>query len=88
MKKYIRYDNYFVVKKGKQYFTTTVNELSEWKQMTTKQKIRCINNDVTKDIKSLIKRVGTKKNIHMRTKSKKRVRKTKQKKKKTKGGGG
>ena len=79
MAKYIRYDNYFVVKKGSKYFTTTVKDLPEWKDMNQKQKVRCIKKDVTNKVKELVKRVGTAKNIHLRTKSKRRVKKTKMK---------
>ena len=80
MAKYIRYDNYFVIKKGRKYYTTTINKVSEWKEMNKKQKERCINKDVTSDVKSLIRRHGSSKNIHLRTKSKKRVKTIKKKK--------
>jgi hypothetical protein len=58
-----------------------VKKPSVWKEMSTKQKDRCMGKDVTTKIKSLLKQHGSKSNINFKTKpSKKRIRKTVRKK--------
>ena len=78
---YIRLNNYFVFKKGKKYYVTTVKKRSVWKDMSTKQKERCMGKDVTTKLKSLMNQHGSKSKINFKTKpSKKKIRKTVRKK--------
>ena len=78
---HIRLNNYFVFKKGRKFYVTTVKKPSVWKDMNTKQKERCMGKDVTTKIKSLLKQHGSKSNINFKTKpSKKRIRRTVRKK--------
>ena len=74
---YIRLNNQFVYKKGKKFYLTNIKNVSEWRNMTTKQKERVMGKDVTTKIKSLLKKHGSKSNMNFITKpSKKKIRKT------------
>jgi len=74
---YIRLNNFFVFKKGRKYYVTTVKKPSVWSDMDTKQKERCMGKDVTTKLKSLLKQHGSKSNMNFKTKpSKKKIRKT------------
>jgi hypothetical protein len=81
---YIRLNNKFVFKKKSKYYLTDVKKVSEWKGLTTKQKESKIDKDVTKKIKNLIKKYGSKSNMNFKTNpSKKKVRKTTRKRRLT-----
>ena len=74
---YIRLNNQFVYKKGKKFYLTNIKNVSEWRNMNTKQKERVMGKDVTIKIKSLLKKYGSKSNMNFITKpSKKKIRKT------------
>ena len=81
---YIRLDDKFIFRKSKKFYLTNIRDISVWSDMTTKQKERSMGKDVTKKIKDLLKKHGSKVNIHFKTEpSKKKIRKTARK---TKGG--
>lgn len=80
---YIRLNQYFVFKKGKKYFLTSVKKHSIWKKMDNQDKQDVLGKDVTSKVKKLIKKYGSKQNIHFITKkSKKKIQMKTMKKKK------
>lgn len=87
---YIRLNNKFVIKKNGKYIQTDITDPDEWSEMTEKQKKRCKGKDVTKKIKGLLKKYGSRSNMNFKTGStKKKIRtrrRSKKKKKKIKGG--
>ena len=87
---YIRLNNKFVIKKNGKYIQTDITDPDEWSEMTEKQKKRCKGKDVTKKIKGLINKYGSRSNMNFKTgstKKKIRTRRRSKKKKKVKGGG-
>ena len=48
---YIRLNQYFVFKKGKKYFLTSIKKPSVWKKMDKKEKEEVIGKEVTTKIK-------------------------------------
>jgi len=75
VKHHIRLNNSFVVTKDGKYFTTSVKKPSMWRKMTKEQIERCIQKDVTKVIKRLLKKTKSKSNINFITrKTKKKVK--------------
>lgn len=81
---YIRLDNKFVYKKGKEYYLTDITKYSEWTDMTKKQKERCKKKKVTSIVKKYIQEYGSKSNMNFKTKpSKKKIRTKRKKRKKT-----
>lgn len=87
---YIRLNNKFVVKIGKRYYSTNIKSRKEWMNMNKNQRERCKKEDITDEIKSLLRKYGSKSNVNFNTKKKKRlIKKTKRKlrKLKKKGGG-
>jgi len=64
---FIRLNNMFVVKKGKDYYVTTISDVSTWKEMTKKQKNRTIGKKVTSIIRLLLRTHKPKHNINFRT---------------------
>jgi hypothetical protein len=85
---YIRLDNKFIYKKGKKFYSTNITKLSEWKEMTNKQKERCKKKDVTSTVKKYLKKYGSKSNMNFKTKPSKKKIKTSRKKRKNKQDGG
>ena len=85
---YIRLDNKFIYKKGKKFYSTNITKLSEWKEMTKKQKDRCKKKDVTSIVKKYLKKHGSKSNMNFKTKPSKKKIKTSRKKRQKKTGGG
>ena len=81
---YIRLNNKFIYKKGKKYYKTNISKRSEWLDMNDKQKDRCKKEEVTKLIKELLKKHGSKSNMNFRTGKTKRKIKTKRLKRKNK----
>jgi len=81
---YIRMNNKFVYKKDKKYYLTNVTNRSKWLKMSDADKDECKGKDVTRKIKLLLKKHGSKSNINFKTKpSKKKIR---TRRKKVKGG--
>ena len=84
---YIRLDNKFIYKKGKKFYSTNITKLSEWKEMTNKQKERCKKKDVTSTVKKYLKKYGSKSNMNFKTKpSKKKIRTNRKRRQKKIGG--
>ena len=86
---YIRLNQYFVFKKGKKYFLTSVKKHSIWKKMDNQDKQDVLGKDVTSKVKKLIKKYGSKNKIHFitkKTKKKIQMKHKKTKKKKQDGG--
>ena len=78
---HIRLNDYFVLRKGRKYYVTSVKKHTIWSGMDAKQKERVKGKDVTLKIKALLKKHGSKSNINFKTKpSKKKIRKTNRKK--------
>lgn len=94
MGKYIRLNNYFILRIGTKYFMTDVKKPKEWKKMSTKQRKEHKQEDITKKMKTLLKKYKLKssENINILThKSKKKIKsqkKMKSKKMKTHKKGG
>jgi len=81
---YIRMNNKFVYKKDNKYYLTDISNRSKWLKMSDSEKNKCKGKDVTKQVKSLLKKHGSKSNINFKTKpSKKKIR---TRRKKVKGG--
>jgi hypothetical protein len=79
---YIRLDNKFVVTKLGKYIQTDITDYDEWKSMTTKQKQRVTGKDVTKKVKALLKKYGSRSNMNFKTTpTQKKIRSTRKSRK-------
>jgi hypothetical protein len=89
MERMIRLDNRFVYKRGSKYYITDVTNVSEWLQMSDKEKKQLKCKNVTTKVKRLLNEYDISGNINIKTKpSMKKIKhKTKKKSKKKKGGG-
>lgn len=72
---HIRMNNMFVYKKNNKYFLTTVNNKVKWSKMSDSEKESCKGTDITSQVKSLLRKHGSKYNMNFKTNSsKKKIR--------------
>ena len=77
---YIRLNDNMVFRRKNRYHITSISKPKKWTKMTRKQRERSIVKDITSEVKSLLRKHGSKSNMNFITKAVKKKIRTKRKK--------